>query len=272
MKGALAAFAMALALLGRLPRLPAPGPGGHPASPPPIAPAPVTHEPPLPMLPSIARVRVEAAPDRTLVIEDINLPRGEWRSGNLEVYVAYGSPGPPIAIDARLLARPPGDTEAHLDEAGDAVAVQSAARASPAVQVILGRRQMAGVTLRVKESQLRSAYASGDLAVLRVRSLLHPPAADDDGARDVVVRLGASAGLPITLSRIQVASIEKAAGISRARASLCGPEADPWPLSVALVPRPKPDGARGDAAATIAPALALRHASDDLCIRWWTPH
>jgi hypothetical protein len=233
----------------------------------------MSHEPPVPMLPSIARVRVEAAPDRTLVIEEINLPRGEWSSGNLEVYVAYGSPGPPVAIDARLLALPSGETEAHLDEAGDPVFVQSAARAAPAVQVILGRPQMAGVTLRVRESQLRSAYASGDLAVLRVRSLLRPPATDDDGARDVVVRLGASAGLPVTLSRIQVVSLEKTTGIARARASLCGPEADTWPLSVALLPKPsrKPERARTEAAPTIAPSLALRHASDDLCIRWWTP-
>jgi hypothetical protein len=233
----------------------------------------MAHEPPLPILPSIARVRVEAAPDRTLVIEEINLPRGEWRSGNLEIYVAYGSPGPPIAIDARLLALPSGETEAHLDEAGDAVVVQSAPRAGSAVPVILGKGQMAGVTIRVKESQLRSAYASGDLAVLRVRSLLHRPAADDDGARDVVVRLGASTGLPITLSRIQVVSLEKTNGISRARAWLCGPEADPWPLSVALLPKPssKPVGARAEAAATIAPALAVRHSNDDLCIRWWTP-
>lgn len=233
----------------------------------------MAHEPPLPMLPSVARVRVETAPDRTLVIEEINLPRGEWRSGDLEIYVAYGSPGPPIAIDARLLALPPGETEAHLDEAGDAVVVQSTPRASPAVPVILGRRQMAGVTLRVKESQLRSAYASGDLAVLRVRTLLHHPAADDDGARDVIVRLGACAGLPITLSRIQVVSLETANAISRARAWLCGPEADPWPLSVTLLPKSssKSEGARTKAPATIAPALALRHSSDDLCIRWWTP-
>jgi hypothetical protein len=268
-RGALAACAMTLALLGRLPRLPAPA-AAHPS--PPAAPAPTGHEPPIPVLPSVSRVRIETARDRTLVIEEINLPRGEWRSGGLDVYVAFGSPGPPIAVDARLLTLPPGDSEASLEDAGDPVVVQAGPRASPAVQVILGRRPMAGVTLRVKESQLRSAYASSDLAVLRVRTLLHPPAADDEGARDVVVRLGVSAGLPITLARIQVVSLEKAPSLSRARAWLCGPEADPWPLSVGLVPKPAPkrEGGRAEAVATITPTLALRHASDDLCVRWWT--
>ena len=270
MKGSVVRLAMALGLLGRLPSLPAPV-AAHSSAHPSAAPAPAGHEPPLPMLPSLARVRVETAHDRALVIEEINLPRGDWRSGALDVYVAFGSPGPPIAVDARLLALSAGDSEARIEDAGDPVAAQAEPRASPSVQVILGRRQIAGVTLRVKESQLRSVYASSDLAVLRVRSLLHPPAADDEGARDVVVRLGSSEGLPITLERIQVVSLEKAPGVSRARAWLCGPEADPWPLTVGLVPKPAPkaEGGRPEPVATLAPTLAPRHASDDLCIRWW---
>jgi hypothetical protein len=263
----LAGFAMALALFGRLPKLPAPTPA-HPATALPPLPAPSAHELPLPMLPSLARVRVEAARDRVLVIEDIHLPRGEWRSGSLELYVAFGAPGPPIAVDGRLLTLSEGDSEARRDDAGDPVTVQAAPRPSPAIQVLLGRRQMAGVALRVKESQLRSAYASSDLAVLRVRTLLHPPAADDQGARELVVRLGAAGGLPMMLGRIQVASLEKSPWLSRAQARLCGPEADPWPLAVALVPQPL--SGRSDSIATIAPSLAVRHATDDLCLRWWT--
>jgi hypothetical protein len=263
----LAGFAMALALFGRLPKLPAPTPAHPPAALPPLPP-PSTREVPLPMLPSLARVRVEAAHDRVLVIEDVFLPRGEWRSGSLELYVAFGSPGPPIAVDGRLLTMAEGESEARRDEAGDPVAVQAAPRPSPAIQLLLGRRQMAGVALRVKESQLRSAYASSDLAVLRVRTLLRPPAADDQGARELVVRLGVAAGLPMTLGRIQVASLEKAPWLSRAQARLCGPEADPWPLSVALIP--PPSSGRTDSPSAIAPNLAVRHATDDLCVRWWT--
>lgn len=269
MRSSLATFAATLALFGRLPQPPAPTPTHAPAP----SPAPqVSREVPLPMLLSIARVRVEQAPDRVLVIEEINLPRGDWRAGGVDLYAAFGSPGPPIAVDAHLVTLSAGHTEARLDDAGDPVTVQSAARPNPTVQVVLGRRQMAGVALRVKDSQLKSAYASSDLAVLRVRTLLHPPAADDEGARDIVVRLGVEGGLPITLGRIQVASLEKGSSLSRAQARLCGPEADPWPLSVAWVAESSPGSAPRSPAriATLAPSLAPRHASDDLCIRWWT--
>jgi hypothetical protein len=268
-RGSLVQFAATLALFGRLPPLPVPTPAHAPAPP---TPAPVAREVPVPILPSLARVRVEEAHDRVLVLEEINLPRGEWQTGGLDLHVAFGAPGPPIAVDARLVTLPAGHTEARLDDAGDPVMAQPAARSSPAVQVVLGRPQMAGVALRVKESQLRSAYATSDLAVLRVRTLLHPPAPDDDGAQGVVVRLGVSGGLPITLGHIQVASLEKGVGLSRAQARLCGPEADPWPLSVALVAEPSSTAsARSpERVATLAPSLASRHASDDLCIRWWT--
>jgi len=260
-----AGLSLALPLFGRLPKLPGPAASARPSSPPPPPAAAVHSEAPLPMLPSVSRVRVEAARDRAVVIEEINLPRGDWRAGNLDFYVAFGAPGPPIAVDIRLLGLPPGDSEARPEDAGDPVAVGPAVRRVPTVQMLLGKPQMAGVVAHIKESQLRRAYASSDLAVLRVRTLLHPPAPSDDHGYDVVVRLGVSGGLPMTIGHIQVASLEKAPWISKAEARLCGPEADPWPLSVAVVPRP----ARVDPGATIAPSLALRHASDDLCIRWW---
>jgi hypothetical protein len=264
-KVGLAGFALTLALFGRLPRLPAPTRAHPPAPSPPVVPA--HREIALPMLPSVARVRVEAASDRILVIQELNVPRGDWRAGDLDVYVAFGSPGPPIAMDARLVSLAAGESEARVDYPGDTVIAEPAPHPDAADQVLIGKPVMAGVELRVKESQLRHAYASNDLAILRVRSLLHPGATSDEGARDVVVRLGASEGLPMTLVRIEVASLDKARAISRAQARLCGPDADPWPLSVIIVPKPP---GRSDPATTIAPSLALRHSSDDLCIRWWT--
>ncbi len=265
MRASVAGLSLTLALFGRLPKLPAPTASARPSSPQP--PAPVHRDAPLPMLPSVSRVRVEAARDRVLIMEEINLPRGDWREGNLDFYVAFGAPGPPIAVDVRLFGLPPGESETRLEDSGDPVAVEPAVRRVPTVQMLLGKPQMAGVVVHVKESQLRRAYASSDLVVLRVRTLLHPPAPSDDGAYDVVVRLGMSGGLPMTIGHIQVASLEKSPWLSKGEARLCGPEADPWPLSVAVVPRP----ARIDPGATIAPSLALRHASDDLCIRWWAP-
>jgi hypothetical protein len=122
------------------------------------------------------------------------------------------------------------------------------------------------------------------MAALRVRSLAPWPAEDARTGREVLVRLGASRGTPLTLGRVQLAALDPAAPIARAEAHLCGPEADPWPLALALLPAlsptsPAPPGALGSIAlpgssapvGPIAPVLAVRHATDDLCVRFWTP-
>jgi hypothetical protein len=179
-----------------------------------------------------------------------------------------------VAIDARLVAAAP-DAGDVRTEGGEAVAVEQAVRRFPSAQLLLGRPQMAGVVLHVKEAELRRAYATSDLAALRIRSLLPPPAADPHGARDLVVRLGIAGDVPLTLERIQVVSLEGRPWITRADASLCGPDADPVPLAVSLIGRAAeaPDGgAATDPAPSvgpIVPSMAVRHASDDLCIRWW---
>jgi hypothetical protein len=225
--------------------------------------------PPLPMLPSLARVRVEAARDRVVVLEEVNLPRGDWESGGLDLFVAFGAPGTPLALDARLAAVPFGSLEARPDDTGEALPVDSAVRQLPSMQLLLGRPAMSGVVIHVKDAQLRHAYALSDAVALRVRSLLSPPAPDANGARDLVVRLGFAAGQPIALEKVQVVSMEATPWITRAEATLCGPDADPWPLSLTLLPRPADKAMPG--APTIPPAMAVRHASDDLRIRWWAP-
>jgi hypothetical protein len=239
----------------------------------PAATAVVRPAPPLPMLPRVGRVRVEAARDRVVIVEDVQLPRGEWQSGGLDLYVAFGSPGTPIAIDARIMVPSSGGLDGHPEETGDPVALEHAARRTAGAQPLLGKPQMAGVVAHVKEAQLHRAYSVGDSAVLRVRTLLMAPAADATGARDVVVRLGAPSGQPLTLGHIQVGSLEAEPWITRAEASLCGPEATALPLTVAIAGKPfgaasKPQTVAAPAP-TIAPELAVRHATDDLCIRWW---
>lgn len=229
---------------------------------------PVHFAPPLPMLPSVARARVEIARDRTVVVEDVRLPRGDWTSGSLDLYAAFGSPGTPIAVDARLYALPEGQTDPRADDAGEAVTVQPAISHTPSSQLLLGRPTMAGVVMHVGSDLLRRTYGAVDVVLLRVRSLLAPPSPGDKGGRAVVVRLGVAGGLPLTLDKVQVVSLEHGPWIQRAEASLCGPDADARPLSVAVVPR-LPD-APWWFPVTIAPAMATRHASDDLCIRWWT--
>jgi hypothetical protein len=220
------------------------------------------------MLPSVSRVRVEVARDRVVVHEEVALPRGDWVSGGLDLHVAFGAPGTPIAVDAQIGATPSGASDSHPESPTESVAVEPAACAVAGARTLLGRSRMSGVLLHVKEGQLRRAYTTSDVATLQVRSLLALLASDPGGPRDVVVRLGAPDGTPITLGRIQVVSLEPTPGITRVEATLCGPDADPWPLSVALTPKPTQPSA--SVSRSIAPAMAVRHASDDLCIRWWS--
>jgi hypothetical protein len=107
------------------------------------------------------------------------------------------------------------------------------------------------------------------MAVLRLRSLLVLPAEDARSGREVVARLGSARGTPLTLGTVQVDSSDESVHLSGASAHLCGPDADPWPLAVALVPRASPAPAPSSPP-PIAPVLAVRHASDDLCVRFWT--
>lgn len=255
------ALAAALPLLGG-PKAKPPPPSAHP--PPHI---PVHVAPPLPMLPSVARVRLETAPDRLVVNEEITLPRGDWQGGGLDLYVAFGAPGTPIAVDAHLVRVPAGQTESRLEDSGDPVSVEPAIRHLPSSRLLLGRPSMAGVVLHVKGAALKDGFDAADTLALRIRSLLAPPAADATGARSAVVRLGIDGGLPLTLAKVQVVSADGKPWVTRAEATLCGPEADARPLSVAVLP--KPDGPQPWQPPAVAPSLATRHASDDLCVKWW---
>ncbi len=232
----------------------------------PVAPAPPVPPVPLAILPRLARIRVEATRERVVLIEEMNLPRGDWQGGGFDVHVAFGAPGTPIALDAALVTLADGEVESRLEDAGEAVPLEPAVRAGSA-QVFLGKPQMAGVVVHVKDAALRRALAASGTAALRIRSLLRAPAVDADGARALVVRLGVAGGLPMTLGHIQVVSLEHAPGMTRAEAMLCGPDAEARPLTTTLLP--KPVGRAAQAPPTMAPEFAVRHATDDLCIRWW---
>jgi hypothetical protein len=240
-----------------------------PPLPPLSAPVAVTPLAPLPMLPRLARVRIEAARDRIIVVEDVNLPRGDWQSGDLDFYAAFGAPGAPVAAEAHLVPVPMGASEARLEDAGEPVAVETSAHKGPGVLPLLGKPQMAGLVIHVKDAPLRRALATSDVAALRIRTLLRPPAVDVAGARSLVVRLGTGNGLPVTLGRLALASMEPDRWVTRVETHLCGPDAETWPLSTALLTRGPSRGLERQAPA-IAPETAVRHATDDLCVRWWS--
>jgi hypothetical protein len=251
-------FAAALLLFAALP--------GEAAAAPPAKPAPLAL-PPLPMLPSIPRVRVEVLEKKIVVVEEINLPRGEWAAQSLDFYVAFGAPGAPRAIDAQLLAVGDGALESDDADAGEALTVDRAPRRPSTAYPLLGRETMAGVVIKVKSESLARALKPGHMAAVRIRTALDLPDEDAEGGRGVVVRLGSSRGTPLTLGRLTLLSRSGGPAPTRAEARLCGPEADPTPLAIGLIPR----SSVVPSVPPIAPVLSVRHASDDLCIRFWTP-
>jgi hypothetical protein len=229
---------------------------------------PVKPPAPLPMLPSIARVKVALRDKQVVVTEEVNLPRGDWKGEPLDLYVAFGAPGAPRAIDAHLVPVGDGSLEPEEDDAGAVMPVERAPRRPASANPLLGRDAMAGVVVHLSKDALDRAFAPGNMASLRLRTALDVPEDDPEGGKSLLVRLGASRGTPLTLGRLVLEGPS-----SRAEARLCGPEADPHPLAIAVAPRraqaqpasPAPQGGEP----RIAPVLAVRHASDDLCVRFW---
>jgi hypothetical protein len=230
---------------------------------------------PLPMLPSIPRVKVDLLKAQLVVVEEVNLPRGEWKGEALDFYVAFGAPGAPRAIDAKLIAVGDGALEPDDDDAGESLSVDRAPRRPSSAHPLVGKDTMAGVVVHLKPDALTRALLPGNMAALRLRTALDLPEEDSGGAHGVVVRLGASRGTPLTLGRISLTARPGAPSVLRAEAHLCGPEADPSSLAIALLPKPPPPaspaGPASPAAPPIAPVLSVRHVSDDLCLRYWLP-
>lgn len=242
-----------------------PGAAKPGASKPPKAPVkPLAPLVPLAILPSVARVKVTSLGKAISVVEEVNLPRGGWKGEALRFHVAFGAPGP-RAIDARLVAVGDGELEADEDDAGEALTIERVPRRPPDAHPLLGRETMAGIVVDVPKGALATAFARGNMASLRIRSLVDATGPDASGATSVVVRLGASRGTPLTLGRIVAAAAPPSSPLARVEAKLCGPDADPHPLAVGGSPRPP----RIEGPSTIAPVLAVRRATDDLCVRMW---
>jgi hypothetical protein len=215
--------------------------------------------PPLPSLPVLARVRIDVAPTHLVVTEDVRMARGEWTSGDLDLYVAFGAPGVPRAFDAHLIALTNDAFAPDESAQGEPVNVERTTRRPQRARLLLGREAMAGVVVHVKEPALRRAFAGSNALVLRLRSLVPTEGAQ----RDVVVRLGTEA-MAIGAIELNAPDGNGAKSVARAEAKLCGPNADPYPLAVTLIPSrtmpityPRPTH----------PLMALRHDGDDLCVR-----
>lgn len=222
--------------------------------------------PPFPSLPTLPHVHVEVARDHLMVVDELNLPRGEWVSGDLDLYLAFGAPGTPLAVDVRLYALDAGLNEPLPQDMGEPVAVELASHRPRAALAFLGPAEMAGFVVHLRESAFRRALGKSGTGRLRVRTLLPLPSPDAAGGREVVVRLGSHDGPPITLGRV---SLSVAGPSARSEARLCGKDADVYPLSISVEPDSgSPAPLR---VVTADPSLAVRHPSDDLCVRFWAP-
>jgi hypothetical protein len=218
-------------------------------------------------LATLPRIRLEVARDHLLVVDDVNLPRGEWPGGDFQLYVAFGAPGAPRAMDARLYAAGEGGKDPAPDAPSEPIALERTPRRSGAEILLLGSPLMAGVVLRVTEASFRRALGPFGVARIRIRALHDLPEKDALSCREVVVRLGTRGAEPVALGRIEVASMETAPWLTRAEARLCGPDADPYPLALSVQPK-VPRAAEWPG--PVAPVLSTRHATDDLCVRLWT--
>lgn len=207
-----------------------------PKPPPPLA--------PLPMTPSVGRVKVAVQGASLVVTEDVTLPRGTWKDEPIDFHVAFGAPGAPQAIDAHLLPLDDGELEAEDDARGESLSFDRAPRKPATAHALLGRDHMAGVVVHLSRDVLAKAFEPARMAVLRLRIAYELPDLDPQGARSVVVRLGA-----LPLGRIVVGS-----KVTRVEARMCGAEES---LAVTR------------AAKGVAPILAQRRATDDLCLRLW---
>jgi len=246
----------------------------------------------LPMRASVARVHVKVADDRVVVDQDVTLPRGAWNPRALDMFVAFGAPGMPRAVSAQLLPLREGELEAPASARGEALPLTRALRRPSTASPLLGRETMAGVVIRVMPDAWERAFAPSAMAALRVRSVLALPAEDASGLREIVVRLGAVAGVPMVLGRVELVeqrrsvlsrgseaheSSDKRAlrdgrdGPGRVTARLCGASAKADPIPLAVTVKNAADGdtkTRRAAPMGLAPVLAVRHPNQDLCIRF----
>ncbi len=227
------------------------------AAPPKLFPAP----------PTLPLTRVEVARDHVLIVQDVLLRRGEWTGGDLDAFVAFGAPGLPRALDARLSPATEDDEVAEVGH-DEPISVDRAFRRPAGARLLLGTSTMAGAVLHLREASFARATRQTGLARLRIRTLLDAPRPDARTGREVVVRLGTHAGEPDALGTIEVVADDSRPWVARAEARLCGPDADPYPLAVRLLPE-----AAGQLPMTpppIAPVSSVRHATDALCVRFWT--
>ncbi len=226
---------------------------------------PTTPPPPLPALPVIARIRVDVAKDRVLVVHEIVMSRGTWAGGDVDLFIAFG-PTLPRALDAHLLAVAQNASTPDPNDAGEPLPHETAPHRPSHASALLGPSAMAGEVLHIREPAFRRATAGSGQLAIRIRQVLAPPVADAQHAREIVVRLGMESGTALTLRHLELSTPESSGWLGAASAQLCGPSADPYSIGFSIAPR-------GITLVPMAvdPTSTTRRTTDDLCLRYVAP-
>jgi len=233
--------------------------------------APSIRQPPrpLPAPPTLSLVRIETARDHVLVIQDVMLGRGDWLAGDIDAFIAFGAPGTPRAVDAQLYVADNPSDDVTRPSTSEAILVTRAFQRPQSARLLLGASSMSGAVLHLREAAFRRATERTGVARVRIRTLIDLPGADVRTGRELLIRLGSHGGEPDALGSIEVTADDASPQIVRAEAHLCGPDADTFPLSV-HVSAGASSAPHAAASTSIAPVSSVRHASDSLCVRFWT--
>ena len=207
--------------------------------------------------PRLSRVRFEIAPGAAIVVHDLVFPKGALSvagpasAGPASIFLAFTAQARPMAVEV---------TEHTIDASG--ALVESGAKTldvldvylkPPSAAVVLGPPKGAGHVVKVPRTD--AAFA------LRVRSAIATTAGATPQSLTLMARLGVRDGAPIDLDRIEVVGTNGLV-VAGARATLCGPGADPTPLMIefpGFPPSPTNAGA-------VPAASVTRKSTDDLCV------
>ena len=205
---------------------------------------------------AIAAVHVAVKRARVMVTTDATIPRS-WAAGlrnSVTGFASYGGPGVPLALDAQIVTTPAGRLVAPAGLAGKRLRTRFAASAPASSGFVLGARQKAGTVLELSRDDVVTAAGPSGLATLRLRAVRPMPAEGPDGSRELLIRLGGSAGAPFVLGTLRVTGDP----IETADARFCGSGPDSKPLAV-LTDRGATDGT--------PPVLSRRRVEQSLCVR-----
>jgi hypothetical protein len=203
---------------------------------------------------SIARVDVLLRRDLALVTTDVTMTRGSLDNAEgFDVYVAYGSPGLPRALDAQLIPVADGAFTTPLDTPGVALSLDHVVTAPGSVTFSLGRTTQAGAVVHVPSADLVRALAPSGLGTLRVRAIHALSSAPE---ASIVARVASPLLGPFPLGVLSVRG--DGIDVTEASATLCSTSGSSTELTLSTGPR---------RSGTMAPPLARHGTDDDLCFR-----